>query len=305
MWQAERTRDMLRARHPDVEIEIVRIHSQGDQKQHQSISDLGTVGIFTREIERALQDDRVDVAVHSLKDLPTESPAGLRLAAHLPRDDPRDALVAKALQGFAAEEPALALAALPRAATLGTSSLRRRAELVRARPDLQVVPVRGNVPTRLAKVEEGQLDGVLLSHAGLARLGLRPPGCVLLDPDIMMPAPAQGTIAVQVREDDTGTHELASSIDDPVTRLTTTTERLLLQELRGGCRVPLGALARLEDETLILRARLLSADGRAVLECTDSGPASAPDELAHRVADDLRAQGAAKILADLRDEPQA
>ena len=156
------------------------------------MADLGTVGIFTREIEQALLDGQVDVAVHSLKDLPTETPAALTIAALLPRDDPRDVLVAGALVGGSFASGRAALAALPPRARLATSSLRRRAELLRARSDVEVVELRGNVPTRLAKVERGEVDGVVLSLSGLLRLGLEPPGRVPLEPELMLPAPAQG-----------------------------------------------------------------------------------------------------------------
>jgi len=307
MWQAERVAALLRGRYPELQIEIVPIESTGDRHREQAVADLGEIGIFTREIETALEGGTIDVAVHSLKDLPTQSPAGLVLAALLPRDDPRDVLVARSLAGLGLRdgEGKAALAALPRGARLGTSSLRRRAELLRARPDLAIVEVRGNVPTRLAKVERGDLDGIVLSYAGLLRLGLEPPGRVALDPDTMLPAPAQGTIAAQVRACDVPTRDLVTGIDDRPTRVATHVERLLLQELEGGCRVPLGALARLEGDTLWLRARLLSVDGRTVLEKSDSGPATAPEELARRVAADLRARGAARILAAARTPPPA
>lgn len=303
LWQAERTRDILRSLQDSLEIEIVPIKSQGDEWQTQRIQDLGTVGIFTREIENALLDGRADVAVHSLKDLPTESPPELTLAALLPRDDPRDALIARSLVGFEDEESRAVMSALPRSARIGTSSLRRRAQLLRLRPDLDVVDLRGNVPTRLAKVEEGEIDGIMLSSSGLDRLDLHPPGCVRLDPQIMLPAPAQGTIAVQVRADDADTGDLLRPVDDHATRLTTTTERLLLHALHGGCRVPLGALARLEAETLHLQARLLAVDGTRTLASTRSGPAKDPEALAAAVAEELLSQGAEEILASLRNDP--
>lgn len=300
LWQAERTRDLLLSFHRNLQVEIVPIKSQGDEWQQQKVQDLGAVGIFTREIEHALRDGQVDVAVHSLKDLPTESPRELMLSALLERDDPRDALIATALRGFEDANPRAALSALPRAARIGTSSLRRQAQLLRARPDVEVVDLRGNVPTRLAKVEAGDLDGILLSSAGLDRLELHPIGCVRLDPEIMLPAPAQGTIAVQVRADDRDTHALVSRADHRPTRLTTTAERLLLHALHGGCRVPLGALARLDGDTLTLRARLLAIDGRTMLASSATGPASHVRVIAQQVADELLAQGAAEILATLR-----
>lgn len=303
LWQAEHTRDVLLSFERNLHIEIVPIKSEGDEWQTQRIQDLGSVGIFTRKIEKALLDGRADIAVHSLKDLPTETPPELALGALLPRDDPRDALISLSLVGFDDEQSRAAMSALPRSARIGTSSLRRQAQLLRLRPDLEVVELRGNVPTRLAKVEEGEIDGIMLSAAGLDRLGLHPQGCVRLEPRTMLPAPAQGTIAVQVRADDMETHALVRRADDRATRLTTTTERLLLHALQGGCRVPLGALAQLEDDTLHLQARLLSVDGKRMLDSAHRGPANNPRALASTVAEKLLAQGAAEILSSLRDHP--
>jgi hydroxymethylbilane synthase len=301
LWQTEHVAAALRARNPAVCIEIVTISSHGDL--HGSpVAALGQVGIFTREIEDALLDSAVDLAVHSLKDLPTESPRGLELAALLPRDDPRDVLVAQVLRrgGSRPADGRAALAALPGGARIATSSLRRRAELLRARPDLEVVELRGNVPTRLAKVERGEVDGVVLSRAGLLRLGLEPPGALPLEPEIMLPAPAQGTIAVQVRGDDGPVRALVAALDDAPTRICTTVERLLLHEMEGGCRVPLGALARLDGDVVTLRARLSSADGRTVLEAVEAGSSDDLARLAGRAAASLRARGGAAILAALR-----
>ena len=300
LWQAEHTRDVLVSLHRGLQVEIVPIKSHGDEAQHAPIQELQAVGIFTREIERALLDGKVDVAVHSLKDLPTESPPELVLAALLPRDDPRDALIASTLRGFDDSQARAAISALPRAARIGTSSLRRRAQLLRLRPDLEIVELRGNVTTRLAKVEEDELDGIVLSSAGLDRLGLRPPDCVRLDAEIMLPAPAQGTIAVQVRAADRETRALVSRADHEPTRATTTAERLLLHALHGGCRVPLGALAQLVRDRLTLRARLLDAKGSIALSSSASGSAADVQGIAQQVADDLLAQGAADILAALR-----
>jgi hydroxymethylbilane synthase len=299
LWQAERVAALLREHHPAVTLEVVPIHSSGDVHQG-AISELVPVGMFTREIELALQAGKVDLAVHSLKDLPTTPPEGLVVAAVLPRDDPRDLLVARALAGRVRDDGRAALAALPSGARIATSSLRRRAELLRARSDLQVIELRGNVPTRLEKVERGEVDGVVLSLAGLVRLALTPPGGVPLDPEVMMPAPAQGTIAVQVRSDDRPARTLVEELDDRTTRLCTTAERLLLHELEGGCRIPLGALAHLSGDDVTLHARLLSADGGIVLEEAVTGSADALPGLALRLAESLRARGAARILADLR-----
>jgi len=306
-WQAERVAAVLRARHPNLDIELVFVESTGDQHVAASVASLGEAGIFTRAIEAALLDGRVDVAVHSLKDLPTESPEGLVVAAVLPRDDPRDVLVAPSLagRGLVDGDGAAALAALPRSARIGTSSLRRRADLRRARPDLQVVEMRGNVPTRVAKAECGEIDGVVLAQAGLARLGLVPVGRVILDPETMLPAPAQGTIAVQVRDGDHATLACVRDVDDAPTRICTDAERALLHALEGGCRVPLGALARLDGSMLLLRARLQTADGRTMLEDVDMGPATEGPALAQRMALEFRAHGAARILATSRSTGDA
>lgn len=299
-WQAERVAAVLESRYPGLATTIVEIQSHGDL-HGSAVAELGQVGIFTREIEHAVLGDEVDLAVHSLKDLPTASPAGLILAALLPRDDPRDLLVARDLAGHTFTDSRAALAALRRGARLATSSLRRRAELLRARGDLEVVELRGNVPTRLAKVERGEVDGVVLSLAGILRLGLEPPGAIPLDPELMLPAPAQGTIAIQVRADDVRVRPLVEAVDDAATRVCTTAERLLLHELEGGCRVPLGALATLAGDTVTLRARLATADGKTMLEEMASARSSAVADLAQRVAAALRARGAARILSTLRD----
>lgn len=301
MWQAERVASSLAEVQPDVDTEIVRIDSTGDRDRVTSLASLGTVGIFTREIEAALQDRRTDVAVHSLKDMPTEPPPGLHVAALLPRDDPRDVLVSPALEGMDEEEAHKALDALPPAARVGTSSLRRRAELLRNRPDLRIQDIRGNVTTRLQRLED-DLDAIVLSYAGLLRLGLTPPGAVPLPMEHMLPAPAQGTIAVQVREDDPATAECIERLDHAPTRLTTGLERLLLHHLEGGCRIPLGAHASILGDLLTLHARLTSPDGRTVLEHRIQGPAAEWRQMATDVATHLRDQGATELLLAARGQ---
>jgi len=299
LWQAERVAASLAAARPDVDTEIVTIESSGDRDRNTSLANLGTIGIFTREIEAALQDGRADVAVHSLKDMPTASPAGLRVAALLPRDDARDVLIAPVLE----KEPPGAgeeLRALPERTRIGTSSLRRRAELLRARPDLLVHDIRGNVPTRIGKVEQGELDAIVLSLAGLTRLGLHPAGAVPIPMHLMLPAPAQGTIAVQVREDDLATGECVAALEDEDTRVTTNAERLVLHHLEGGCRIPLGVHAEVQKTTLLLHGRLTSPDGRRVVESREQGPVNDWQELAGRVAEALRAQGGDEILKAAR-----
>jgi hydroxymethylbilane synthase len=300
LWQAGRVVAGLRATRPDLRTEIVTIESAGDRHGEAPIADLGIVGIFTREIEHALLDDRIDVGVHSLKDLPTTTPAGLEIAACLRRDESRDALVAPVLSDAHPRTGADALAALPAEARIATSSLRRQAEILRHRPDCRVVELRGNVPTRLAKVYAGDVDGVVLSEAGLQRLGFDPPGHVVLEPETMLPAPGQGTIAVEVRSDDAETRAHIASLDDADTRLCTTAERAVLAHLRGGCRVPLGVMARIaRGELMILHARVSSPDGRTMVEERVMGPPRDATALARALADALRARGADAILAAL------
>lgn len=299
LWQAERVATALALVHPDVDTEIVRVDSTGDRDRTTSLVNLGTIGIFTREIEMALLDDRADVAVHSLKDMPTQSPPGLLVAAVLPRDDPRDVLVAPSLRGYDREDGHLALAALPRGARVGTSSLRRRAELLRHRGDLHVTDIRGNVTTRLQRLEQ-DLDAIVLSLAGLTRLQLDPPGAVALPLEHMLPAPAQGTIAVQVREDDDPTRTCIAALEDAPTRLATDTERLLLHHLEGGCRIPLGAHVTRAGDMLTLHGRLTSPDGRKVLDHREQSPVAQWREIAARVAEHLRAHGGNELLAAAR-----
>jgi len=299
LWQAKRVAASLAAVRPEVETEIIIIESSGDKDRNTSLANLGTIGIFTREIEDALHEGRTDVAVHSLKDMPTESPQGLIVAALLPRDDPRDVLIAPALQGHKCK-PGDELLALPEGARIGTSSLRRRAELLRARADLRIEDIRGNVPTRISRVEQGELDAIVLSLAGLTRLGLEPPGRIPVPMELMLPAPAQGTIAIQVRKDDVAAGECVAALDDANTRISTDAERLVLHHLEGGCRIPLGAHAEIQGDTLVLQGRLTSPDGKQVLESRQSGDLTAWRQMADQVAKDLRANGGDELLKAAR-----
>jgi hydroxymethylbilane synthase len=294
LWQAERVAAGLRAIDRRRPVVLVPIASAGDHHHDTAVADLGVIGIFTREIELALLEQRIDVAVHSLKDLPVVAPPGLIIAALLPRDDPRDALVAPGLAPAAAD-----LALLPRGARVATSSLRRQAEVLRHRPDCRVVELRGNVPTRIDRALRGEVDAIVVSQAGLVRLDLTPPGHAVLPPALMLPAPAQGTIAVQVRDDDVAVHAWVAQLDDAPTRRCTTAERTVMALLRGGCRVPLGVLAQEQAETLTIQARLCSPDGTRMVEASIGGAATRDGSLAQQVAAALRAQGADAILAAL------
>jgi len=235
-------------------IEIVTIRTSGDRLASLSLADAGGKGLFTKEIEEALLAGAIDLAVHSMKDMPTQVPAGLAIACHLPREDPRDALVASG--GIAR------LADLPRGATIGTSSLRRQAQLLYARPDLRIVPLRGNVETRLKKIAEGGIAATLLAVAGLKRLGRADRIAAVLAPAEMLPAVAQGVIAVETRAEDARARAWLAPLDDAATSACAAAERALLAALDGSCRTPIAALARLEGERIGLDAMVIRPDGR-------------------------------------------
>ncbi len=294
LWQAGHVRERLLEATPGLGIEVVVVRTAGDQAAAAAFAAIGTQGVFTREIEDALLEGRVDIAVHSLKDLQTAPGAGLQLAAILEREDPRDALVSRAGGG---------LRQLGRGARIGTSSLRRRAQLLAARPDLRVCDLRGNVPTRLAKLDRGDCDAVILAQAGLARLGLARRVSELLDARDFVPAPGQGALAVQVRSGDARACALAAALDHGPTRLAVAAERAFLHRVEGGCQAPVGALGTWQDGRLQLDAMVASVNGqqvvrqRAVEEVTSEAAAVAfGDVLGGRAL----AEGASAILSEVR-----
>lgn len=268
-------------------VEIVTIRTSGDRFVEASLPALGGQGVFTKEIEDALLEGRIDIAVHSLKDLPTTLAAGLVLGAVPEREDPADALVAA---------PGATLESLRRGARVGTSSPRRRAQLLAARPDIEVVEVRGNVPTRLARQASGDVDAVVLARAGLARLGLAGRIAQVLPFETMLPAPGQGAIAVEARADDAAAGEALRAIDDAGARAATAAERALLDGLGGGCRLPVGALASREDDALRLRARVASPDGASLLDGEERGAPGDAEAIGRRLAERLVARGARELL---------
>jgi hydroxymethylbilane synthase len=294
LWQAEHVAARLRAAQPGLAVETVVITTKGDREVDTALSKVGDKGLFTRELEEALRDGRVDVAVHSLKDLPTELPADLVVGAVLEREDPRDALVGRASGG---------LAGLPRGARVGTSSLRRRAQLLEQRHDLRVVDLRGNVPTRLAKVERGDCDAAVLALAGLRRLGLEAAVAAVIEPRELLPAVGQGAIAVQSRTGDRRVAPWLAALDHAPTRLATFAERAFLARLEGGCQVPIGALATLAEGRLRLRGLVADVDGSVVLRGALEAPVAdepAATRLGERVAGELLAAGATAVLARVR-----
>lgn len=286
LWQARWVADRLRGELPGHRIELVTVATRGDTHAGALTGAPGEIGFFTSEIEAALLDGRVDVAVHSLKDLPTGDDGPLRIVSIPLRDDPGDVLVSRHGQR---------LADLPKGARVGTSSPRRTCLVLSHRPDVRVMPIRGNVDMRVRRVEEGTFDAVVLAAAGLARLGLGERIVERFDPRLLPPAPGQGALAVQAREDDGVLVEALRRIDDSAARLTSSAERVCLHALGGGCARPIGAHARLEADRLTLSAFVGSEDGSTIVRAEASGD---PDEaLGLSVATELLRKGAGALLA--------
>lgn len=279
MFQAELVRDRLLAAHAGLAIELHPIRTTGDRVQTRLLAEIGGKGLFSKEIEEALLDGGVDLAVHSLKDMETALPDGLVIGGVLPRDDPRDALVARDGVGFAA---------LPSGARVGTASLRRRAQLLRARPDLAVLPVRGNVNTRLDKLAEGELDALVLALSGLQRLGQGKAAGEILPIDVMLPAVGQGALAIECRTGREDVRALVAPLHDPATAACVAAERAMLAALDGSCRTPIAGLATLDGDLLVLDGRLLTPDGAAERRGRIEGPAEDAEALGAALGAELR-----------------
>src|SRR5271170_2169874 len=283
LWQANHISALLRERGHEVEIQI--IHTTGDKITDVALAMVGTKGMFTKEIEEALAVGRVDLAVHSLKDLPTELPPGFDIAAITEREDPRDAFCSRRYSRI--ED-------LPQGARVGTSSLRRQAQLKAIRPDLDIRPLRGNVDTRLRKLEQGEYDAIILAAAGLNRLGKTELIKQIIPAEVMCPAAGQGALAIEIREGDAATRELLKFLDDSAARAATTCERALLNRLGGGCQVPIGALAEMRNGKLHLEAIVADPDGSTVLR--ESRDGDEPETLGIEVGNTLLSRGGDKIL---------
>jgi len=281
LWQANYVKERLEAR--SVECRIETIKTTGDQVLDSPLHQVGGKGLFTKEIEEALLDGRIDIAVHSLKDLPTELPKRLTVAAYPQRADPRDAIVGGKLRD------------LKFGATVGTSSLRRVAQLKLRRPDLNIESIRGNIDTRINKVERGQYDAIVLAIAGLRRLGWGDIVSEIFRPDVICPAVGQGALAVETLEEGPA-YDACAPLDDPWTRLPVTAERAMLAELGGGCQVPIGAFASLENTELFLTGAVFSPDGGPWVRYTATGECTRPAELGRNVAKVLLGRGAQAIL---------
>jgi hydroxymethylbilane synthase len=286
---------LLAAVHGATPGQEVIIATTGDNVQDRPLADIGGKGLFAKEIHEALLDHRIDCAVHSLKDLETELPPGIILGCTLPREDARDVLILGDTCGT--PDPANQLAALPHAALVGTSSVRRQAQLLHARPDLRVASIRGNVQTRLRKLRDGECQASLLALAGLRRLHLEIPRAIVLDPQTMLPAAAQGIVGITVRTADTAIRNLLAMIEDPASRIAATAERAMLATLDGSCRTPIGAHAQLRpDGSLTLTGMVARTDGSFLLRRTLDGPPADAIRIGEALGAILRAGSPADLF---------
>ncbi|MCC1497409.1 hydroxymethylbilane synthase [Alcanivorax sp. 1008] len=290
IWQAEYVQQRLTALNPSLQVELIRIKTQGDIILDTPLAKIGGKGLFVKELEQAMLDGRADIAVHSMKDVPMELPEGLTLAVICEREDPRDAFVCNTYERFDD---------LPFAAHVGTSSLRRSAQLKAARPDLRISSLRGNVQTRLGKLDSGEFDAILLAAAGLKRLEMGHRIRHELAPEVCLPAVGQGAVGIECRSDDARVHALLAPLNDPLTWDRVVAERAMNRTLEGGCQVPIAGYAELQDGQLWLRGLVASEQGDRVLRVEGRAPRSEAADLGHDLAQQLLKAGAGEILAEV------
>ncbi len=290
LWQAEHVAARLRALEPGRTVELVPMTTEGDRNLGISLASAGGKGLFIKELEVALAEGRAELAVHSMKDVPVEMPPEFIIAAVLEREDPRDAFLSVKHASFEA---------LPQGARVGSSSLRRQAQLLHRRPDLKIEPLRGNVDTRLRKLQEGQYDAIVLAVAGLKRLGLGGHITAVLDPSLALPAITQGIIGLECRADDAATRALLARLNHGPSWTQALAERALSRGLTGSCNLPLAGHAALEGGMLSITGRVGSPDGKRLLEAAVKGPATEAESLGIKLAQALLAQGAGEVLRDV------
>jgi hydroxymethylbilane synthase len=290
LWQAEHVRARLEALHPELRVELLTMTTKGDRLLDAPLAKMGGKGLFVKELEQGLLEGQADIAVHSMKDVPVELPEGLIIPVISAREDPRDAFVSHRYT---------ALEALPPGARVGTSSLRRQCQLHALYPGLHIETLRGNVNTRLAKLEAGEFDAVILACAGLKRLGLAGRITQYLSTEVSIPAIGQGALGIECRADDPETRRLIAPLDDPATHTCARAERALNTRLHGGCQVPIAAYAELTDNRLTLRAMVGSPDGSRMVRGRIEGAPEEAAALGRRLAEDLLRQGAGEILSSL------
>jgi len=295
MWQAEHVTARLREAHPGIEVEILGMSTQGDKILDTPLAKIGGKGLFVKELEQRMLEGDADIAVHSMKDVPVDLPGGLHLSVVLEREDPRDAFVSNK-HGE--------LAALPQGARVGTSSLRRQCQLAERRPDLEIIALRGNVNTRLRKLDDGEYDAIILASAGLLRLGFAERISSFISTEDSLPAIGQGAIGIECRADDEQTNQLLASLHHAPTAACVGAERALNQRLEGGCQVPIGGHATLTDDQLYLRGLVGTIDGSEIVRSEVRGSRTESEQLGRSLAEELLQQGAERILRELyADQP--
>ncbi len=290
LWQANFVKDRLEALYPELQVELVPMSTQGDKILDTPLAKVGGKGLFVKELETAMLEGRADIAVHSMKDVPVEFPEGLGLHTICEREDPRDAFVSNRFRQI--DE-------LPQGAVVGTSSLRRQCQLRAARPDLVIRDLRGNVNTRLAKLDAGEYDAIILAAAGLKRLEMAHRITAFIEPEQSLPANGQGAVGIECRLDDHELHALLAPLEHPETRIRVLTERAMNRALQGGCQVPIGAYALVQGEEVWLRGLVGSPDGSRVIRDEIRGPLADGEALGHTLAQRLLADGADVILAEV------
>jgi len=297
--QSEFVVDRLRQANLDLEVELQVIKTKGDRLLETALSKIGDKGLFTEEIEQQMLAGEIDLAVHSLKDLPTELPAGLKLAAITAREDPADVLVCKISKNGKNNKNGCKLAELPAGARVLSGSLRRKAQILHRRGDLEVVDIRGNIDTRLRKLDKGDAEAMLMAAAGLRRAGLAERITERFEPMEFLPGVGQGALAIEIRSDDEETARLVAILEDAETRSTTTAERSMLARLEGGCQVPVGGFGWLEGEQLFLKGMVSDLAGSKLIKAQSSGSVDRAAELGVEVAEKLIAMGGREILDDI------
>ena len=290
LWQAEFVGQSLQAKHADLKYELVTMSTQGDRVLDSPLAKIGGKGLFVKELEQSMLAGDADIAVHSMKDVPVQLPDGLHIPCILQREDPRDAFVSNRIE---------ILADLPEAAVVGTSSLRRRCQLAEMRPDLQIEELRGNVNTRLSKLDTGEYDAIILAAAGLKRLQLEQRISEYIAPPVMLPAIAQGAIGVECRIDDALVNELLAPLNHAETQTRIRAERAMNARLQGGCQVPIGGYAEIEQGVIVMRGLVGRPDGSEIVHGVISGRPADAEELGEVLANDLLSRGAAEILEEL------
>ena len=290
LWQANHIKDSIEQKHPGVEVELLKIKTTGDKILDVPLAQVGGKGLFVKEIEEALLEGRADLAVHSLKDVPTELPEGLGLSAITRREDARDALISHEDR---------TIMTLPQGARIGSSSLRRQCQLLKVRPDFNIISLRGNLDTRIKKVEAGEFDAIILAAAGMRRLGWQDRISEYISSDILLPAIAQGALGIETRDNDGETNEMISFLNHGESEAAVKAERALLKRLEGGCQVPIAAYGEIDGSTILLRGLVGSLDGKTLITDKMTGDFSEAESLGIALAESLLGKGAGEILEEV------